>query len=188
MNKNFLWVFALIGIVPNCSLAQNISTTDLATARASQSSLLNEREATIYDSDKDGWDDLWVAIFIHSHDDPKTDILRQPHLDFDGDGFSNREEMLLFRNPSLADPLVVRRQNQEEEKRAAEIYQQKHYREKLRELIPLIQDGYRTKNLAGELRINEKAEVKQVRLLNAARVIQEAGILRSKREVKSEKS
>ncbi|MEN8693519.1 MAG: S8 family serine peptidase [Akkermansiaceae bacterium] len=184
MNVRIFLIFALNGMVAEFSLSQNISTTDLATARASHSNELRERETTLYDTNNDGWDDLWVAIFINSHDEPKSHILRTPHLDSDGDGFTNREEMLLFRNPTTPDPLVVQKQNAEE-KRAATIYQQERHREKLRRLLPLIQDGYRTKHLAGEVRVKEKPKTKQIRLLEAAKVIKEAGVLRRKKEVKS---
>ena len=113
MNVRIFLIFVLNGMVAEFSLSQNISTTDLATARASHSNELRERETTLYDTNNDGWDDLWVAIFINSHDEPKSHILRTPHLDSDGDGFTNREEMLLFRNPTTPDPLVVQKQNAE---------------------------------------------------------------------------
>ena len=46
----------------------------------------------IFDQDKDGWDDLWPALF------PRIDTTR-PGLDEDNDGHSNYEEMLDFKDP-----------------------------------------------------------------------------------------
>lgn len=54
-------------------------------------------ERTIYDSDGDGWDDLWCAIF--------SDIEhRNQTVDTDGDGTSDYDEMLLWRDPMVEGP------------------------------------------------------------------------------------
>lgn len=51
----------------------------------------------IYDSDKDGWDDVWCMIFKQvKHRDRVTDT--------DGDGTSDYQEMLLWRNPITKGP------------------------------------------------------------------------------------
>jgi len=52
----------------------------------------------IYDGDGDGWDDLWCAI----HRDLKH---RDKKMDTDGDGVSDYDEMLLWRDPFVKGPL-----------------------------------------------------------------------------------
>ena len=52
----------------------------------------------IYDGDGDGWDDLWCAIHRDlKHRDKKTDT--------DGDGVTDYDEMLLWRDPFVKGPL-----------------------------------------------------------------------------------
>lgn len=52
----------------------------------------------IYDGDGDGWDDLWCAIHRDlKHRDKKTDT--------DGDGVTDYDEMLLWRDPLVKGPL-----------------------------------------------------------------------------------
>ncbi|MBB5350577.1 hypothetical protein HNR46_000805 [Haloferula luteola] len=57
------------------------------------------------DMDGDGWDDLWEAIFARHHSGQtfEANIANHPDGDADGDGVSNYEEMLGFRNPYEAD-------------------------------------------------------------------------------------
>jgi len=52
----------------------------------------------IYDGDGDGWDDLWCAI----HRDLKH---RDKKMDTDGDGVTDYDEMLLWRDPFVKGPL-----------------------------------------------------------------------------------
>jgi hypothetical protein len=52
----------------------------------------------IYDGDGDGWDDLWCAI----HRDLKH---RDKKVDTDGDGVTDYDEMLLWRDPFVEGPL-----------------------------------------------------------------------------------
>jgi hypothetical protein len=54
-------------------------------------------ERTIYDSDGDGWDDLWCAIFKDLKHRNKT-------TDTDGDGITDYDEMLLWRDPMVEGP------------------------------------------------------------------------------------
>ena len=53
----------------------------------------------MHDFDGDGWDDLWVIVQINTQKLDKLGILQRPNEDDDGDGFTNREEMLLYRSP-----------------------------------------------------------------------------------------
>lgn len=53
-------------------------------------------ERTIHDADGDGWDDLWCAIFKIEH--------RNKTVDTDGDGVSDYDEMLLWRDPMVPGP------------------------------------------------------------------------------------
>jgi hypothetical protein len=54
-------------------------------------------ERVIYDADGDGWDDLWCAIFNKIEHRDKT-------IDTDGDGVSDYDEMLLWRDPMVPGP------------------------------------------------------------------------------------
>jgi len=54
-------------------------------------------ERTIYDADGDGWDDLWCAIFNKIEHRNKT-------VDTDGDGVSDYDEMLFWRDPMVPGP------------------------------------------------------------------------------------
>jgi hypothetical protein len=58
----------------------------------------NGQKVIIYDSDGDGWHDLWCAI----HRDLKH---RDKKVDTDGDGLTDYEEMLLWRDPFVKGPL-----------------------------------------------------------------------------------
>jgi hypothetical protein len=57
----------------------------------------------LIDADGDGWDDLWVLSEIKTKQLDSLRILERPNDDDDGDGFTNREEMLLFRDPLKRD-------------------------------------------------------------------------------------
>jgi hypothetical protein len=59
----------------------------------------------LHDLNQDGWCDLWSTLFKQSHDGGITidDIKNDPDGDADGDGISNYEEMLAFRNPYVAE-------------------------------------------------------------------------------------
>lgn len=52
----------------------------------------------IWDSDQDGWEDLWCAI----HRDLKH---RSVYIDTDGDGVTDYDEMILWRDPFVKGPL-----------------------------------------------------------------------------------
>lgn len=55
------------------------------------------KERVINDFDDDGWDDLWCAIF--------PDIEHRNRVqDTDGDGLTDYEEMVMWRNPFAAEP------------------------------------------------------------------------------------
>ena len=58
-----------------------------------------QNERVIHDSNGDGYCDLWTSLFNLSG------IPLSPNQDVDGDGLSTYEEMLLWRNPRLAEPL-----------------------------------------------------------------------------------
>jgi hypothetical protein len=64
-----------------------------------------EQQGLIIDADGDGWDDLWVLSEIRAKQLESLRILERPNDDDDGDGFTNREEMLLFRDPLKRDLL-----------------------------------------------------------------------------------
>lgn len=53
----------------------------------------------LHDRDHDGWCDLWLSLM--SLQKPPAD----PNADFDGDGLSDYEEMLLWRDPRRAESL-----------------------------------------------------------------------------------
>lgn len=85
-------------------------TADLITVLATAAGLLGANaenvkvtnmlgdERVIYDSDGDGWDDLWCAIFKDiEHRDKTTDT--------DGDGVTDYDEMLLWRDPFVKGPM-----------------------------------------------------------------------------------
>ena len=56
-----------------------------------------ESERILHDLDKDGWCDLWCSLF-------KNEIAhRNKRIDTDGDGLTDYEEMVLMRNPSVAE-------------------------------------------------------------------------------------
>jgi len=77
----------------NCSTASLITelcaATGLFTAQAEKITVTNMLgdERIIYDSDGDGWDDLWCAIFRELKHRDKT-------IDTDGDGITDYDEML----------------------------------------------------------------------------------------------
>jgi hypothetical protein len=52
---------------------------------------LQAQEKKIYDSDGDGWCDLWCNLFQVEH--------RNKRLDSDNDGVTDFEEMLAMKNP-----------------------------------------------------------------------------------------
>ncbi len=73
----------------------------------------------LHDHDLDGWDDLWTIIYSHSRDGRNfiDHIKNDPDGDLDGDGVSNFQEMLDFRNPYGPDT-PIRPQTPEEAKAA----------------------------------------------------------------------
>lgn len=76
-----------------------ISAATIISAQAENKTVTNMLgdDRVLYDSDDDGWDDLWLAIFPDiKHRDKKTDT--------DGDTISDYDEMLLWRDPMVEGP------------------------------------------------------------------------------------
>jgi len=56
------------------------------------------RDRVIYDFDADGWDDLWCAMYRNLEH-------RNRNTDTDGDGLTDYEEMVMWRDPFVEGPL-----------------------------------------------------------------------------------
>lgn len=90
----------------------------------------------IYDGDGDGWDDLWCAIHRDlKHRDKKTDT--------DGDGITDYDEMLLWRDPMVEGPppRKLTPEEQEEARKRAEENAAKALAEKRERLKAKIEAG-----------------------------------------------
>ncbi len=61
-----------------------------------------QSERVLHDFDQDGWCDIWCGLF------QKEIQHRSKNTDTDGDGLTDYEEMVLMRNPSVAEPLPKR--------------------------------------------------------------------------------
>jgi hypothetical protein len=74
------------------------------------------RDRIIYDSDGDGWDDLWCGIFRDLKHRNKT-------TDTDGDGLTDYEEMVMWRDPFVEGPMpkILTPEELAEQKRKAEL-------------------------------------------------------------------
>jgi hypothetical protein len=85
--------------------------------------LKNIRESNLrmLNWDKDGWDDLEVMLVKSKHKDYQFDP-KNKTKDTDGDGMSDYEEMLIYRDPAFAEPVYTKEQqieNVREERRRA---------------------------------------------------------------------
>ncbi|TAG06995.1 MAG: hypothetical protein EAZ42_13255, partial [Verrucomicrobia bacterium] len=56
------------------------------------------KQRIIYDMDRDGWDDFWCALY------PEIKH-RDAQIDSDGDQLSDYQEMLMWRDPFVAEPM-----------------------------------------------------------------------------------
>lgn len=82
----FITALAAVAIF-NTAQAENIAVE----------TLLGDKRI-IYDGDGDGWDDLWCAIYRDLKHRDKT-------IDTDGDGVTDYDEMLLWRDPFVKGPI-----------------------------------------------------------------------------------
>lgn len=78
------------------------------------------RDRIIHDSDGDGWDDLWCGIFRDLKHRNKT-------TDTDGDGLTDYEEMVMWRDPFVEGPMpkILTPEELAEVKRKAELARQR---------------------------------------------------------------
>lgn len=119
------------------------------------------KERVINDSDGDGWDDLWCALFPEvKHRDLKTDT--------DGDQLTDYQEMLLWRDPIVEGPLPVKLTAEEilANQKQSEAQQAAADLEKRRQLAPLISQG-RATVLAAQKATFANAEVMAVQAATA---------------------
>jgi Subtilase family len=141
--------------------------------QAAVRALLPDREKIMHDFDGDGWDDIWVMLEIKIRKFDKLGILQRPNDDDDGDGFTNREEMLLHRSPMRRElvptPLELARQLE-----AAKVYAEKSNREHLAAILPQIEAGLEAAQAAKPAVVSEEEaapEAKKQRLLNVAEAL-----------------
>ncbi len=97
------------------------------------------KQRIIYDMDRDGWDDFWCALY------PEIKH-RDAQIDSDGDQLSDYQEMLMWRDPFVAEPLpeeqtaeeiLANQQQADADKTAADL-------EKRKQLAPLVSEGRAT--------------------------------------------
>jgi hypothetical protein len=190
MKKLFGKIFVVSGFSLSSLVAQEDSKewrVETAQEQAQLRALLKDRERVIFDSDGDGWDDLWYILQVKSRGQENSGIINRPHLDDDGDGFTNREEMLLFRNPFQKE-MVITAKGLAAQKVAQKLYAERANREKLREMLPLIEKGMMTARAAKPATISEAQadpEGKRKRLLDTAEAILKREKQEKQRVVKS---
>jgi len=121
------------------------------------------RDRIINDFDGDGWDDLWCALF------PDLEH-RNKNTDTDGDGLTDYEEMVMWRDPFAEEPLpreitdAERRIAEEEAKKRLAAAQARWdariaaMRDQLCEQIPL---GQGTSDRKLQEAVDEKAELRR---------------------------
>lgn len=101
-----------------------------------------ERQRLIYDSDGDGWCDLWSSLFGRDGQDGSRSLI----TDADGDGMTDFEEMVLLQNPYFPDELPRHKTPEElaEEKRERENRRQIPATVSGEQLAWLVLEGIRT--------------------------------------------
>ena len=115
-----------------------------------------DKERSIYDSDGDGWDDLWC----HIHRDLNH---RNKSIDTDGDKLTDYEEMIMWRDPFVKEPLpreLTPEEIAEAERDAAAalVIAQEAWERKKAEAAPLLRQLLPPGQLVPDERIQQAAE------------------------------